>query len=128
MITRDFILRQVRQLAQVLAAVLFHKRDRNLEAARAALAEGLETATGTTLDGLCRLDRPDVLALCTEDGTFSVEYATALAELLAEDEDPAAWKRAAWLYEAARDAGGPVPFDVDMRIALLHAGSAEGKA
>ena len=125
MITRDFILRQVQQLIQVLAAVVLHKRDRNMEAAREALAEGVEQATGAPLADLRTMDQADVVALCTTDGAFAVEYAVALAEVLAEDEDPAAWRRAAWLYIAASEAGGPVPFDVDTRIMLLLAGSAE---
>lgn len=125
MITRDFILRQVQQLVQVLAAVLFHKHNRNAEAAREALAEGVEAATGVSLEAVRAMDRPALLALCTEAGALTVEYAVALAEVLAEDEDPGAWRRAAWLYEAACDAGGPVPFDVDTRIMLLRAGSTE---
>jgi hypothetical protein len=124
-ITRDYLLRQVQQLVQVLAAVLLHKRDRELDAARAALAEGVEAATGLPLATLRTLPRADLLDRCTHGGALAVEYAVALAELLAEDDDPGAWRRAAWLYEAARAAGGPVPFDVDTRIALLRAGSAE---
>jgi hypothetical protein len=125
-ITRDFILRQIQQLAQVLAVVLVRKRTEDEAGAQATLAEGLEAATGVSLEKLRTMDRDALLALCEREGVFSAEWAVALADLLAEDEVPASWERAAWLYEAALAAGGPVPFDVDARIAALRAAGASG--
>jgi hypothetical protein len=121
MITRDFILRQIQQLAQVLAVVLLRRRTEDEAGAQAALAEGLEAATGVPLGALRQVDRPALLALCVRDGAFSAEWAAALADLLAEDGTAAGRERAAWLYEAARAAGGPVPFDVAARDAALRA-------
>ncbi len=88
MITRALLLRELQQFVQVLAVVLFHKRDPG--AAQDALAEGVQTVTGVTLDALHAMDREAVLTL------------------------------AAWLYEAAVEAGGPYPFDVHARIAALR--------
>ena len=120
MITRDFIVRQIHQLAQVLAVVLLHKRAGRQEEAQQTIAEGLEDALGLSLAALYDLDRASLLARCTSGTTFFPEKALALADLLREDATRAGRERALWLYEAARDAGEIVPLDIDARIADLR--------
>ncbi|NNF59102.1 MAG: hypothetical protein HKN04_12780 [Rhodothermaceae bacterium] len=122
MITRDFLLRELERFVQVLAVVLFHKGKRDPHAAQDALAEGFQTVSGTPLDALHAMDCDGVLELAAYEGTFSAERAVALADLLAEDEHALGRERAAWLYRAAFEAGGPVPFDVAERIAALPDG------
>ncbi|WP_420454965.1 hypothetical protein [Rubrivirga sp.] len=119
MIERDFVLRQVSQLAQALAIVLGRRREGDLEGAELVLAEGLVGATGLGLDELRAMSRAEVEALTSEDGLASAEKAVALADLLREDDDADSRRRARWLYEQAVRVGGPVPFDVDARIAAL---------
>ena len=121
MITRDHLLRQIEQLVQVLAVVLFHKRAGQSEAARQALEAGIKLATETDLAALRRLERGALLALCEHGGVFSSEHALALADLLREDAAAASRERARWLYEAVRDAGELAPLDLDERIADLGA-------
>ena len=120
MITRDFLLRQVHQLTQVLAAVLFHKRAGREEIAQEALDEGLRDALGLSLDELLQLRKEELLAVCRHSESLSPEKALALADVLREDESLAGQERALWLYEAARDAGDLVPYDIADRIADLR--------
>lgn len=119
MIERDVLLRQVSDMVRALAAVVAGKRAGQHDEAQQELADGVERALGVTLVDLRRMSEAEVQALVTEDGLVSAEKAVALADLLREDEDPAGRTRARWLYEWARDAGGPVPFDVEDRIADL---------
>lgn len=123
MIERDFILRQVAQLAQVLAAVAAAKRGGDTAGAQVTLADGLRQSVGLGLVELRAMSRAEVEALVTEDGLVSAEKAVALADVLREDADPAGRARARWLYETALRVGGPVPFDVNARIAALPTGA-----
>ena len=120
MITRDFLLRQIHQLVQALATVFFHKRAEQYGQAQEVLTEAVEETLGLPLDQLRQLPREDVLALCATGSAFSPEKAVALADLLREDEAAAGRERALWLYEAALDSGGTVPFDVHERMAALR--------
>lgn len=122
MITRDFLLRELQQFIQILAVVLFHKKQHAPEAAQDALAEGVRTITSLPLETLRAMDRDAVRDLAAYDGLFEAERAVALADLLAEDAHPDGRLRAAWLYEMAVEAGGPYPFDVHERITALRAG------
>lgn len=118
MIERDFVMRQVAELARVLAAVLAGRREGSA-AAQEALADGLDGALGLRLDEIRAMGRPEVEALVTEDGLVLAEKAVALADLLREDAAAAGRVRARWLYELAVRAGGPVPFDVEARLGAL---------
>lgn len=122
MITRDFIVRQIHQLTQVIAVVLFQKRAGHPEAAQQALAEGAEDALGLPLAEVYTLDHDPLLALCRHGDAFFADKALALADLLREDATDAGRIRALWLYEAARDAGDLVPLDIDARIEGLRDG------
>lgn len=121
MISRDFIIRQVEQLTQILAVVLFHKRAGQHDEAQATLDVGLAAATGLGPEALHRLDRPGVLELCSTGGTFHPDKAVALADLLYEDPSAAGRERALWLYDAALETGGAVPLDIHERITSLRA-------
>ena len=120
MIERDFLLRQIQQAIQVLAQVLLQKRDGTPEA-QSALAEGLQLVTGMDAIRLAALSREATLDLATDEGVFSPEMAVSVADLLRESDEPALRARARWLYEAALEAGGPVPHDVMDRIEALPA-------
>ena len=122
MIERDFLLRQVHQLAQVLAVVIGRRGEGDHVEAEEALAEGLRSTLGVRLDVLRAMSRPEVGALVSEDGVISAEKAVALADVLREDAEAAGRVRARWLYEAALAVGGPVPFDVQARLEALPTG------
>ncbi|MEM9998146.1 MAG: hypothetical protein AAF809_10645 [Bacteroidota bacterium] len=119
MFQQDFIVRQVQQLAQVLAQVLFHKRAAEEAEAQDALANGLVAALDLELTTLRTLDRDDLVARFAPAGALSVDTAVALAEVLQEDAEQAGRRRALWLYEAALASGAPVPFGIRERIAGL---------
>ncbi len=120
MIERDHLMRQVQQLAQVLAVLLGLQRAGRSDEAQEALAHGLRDATGRTLGELRDLGRDELLALCSYGDVLSSEQALALADLLREDRSGAGRERALWLYEAVREAGDLAPLDLPERIAALR--------
>ena len=121
MFQQDFILRQIQQLAQVLAQVLVQKRLDEPDEAQEVLAQGLEAATGLTLDALREASREQIAALCGPGEALAGDVVMAVADLLREDASAAGRRRALWLYEAALDVGAAVPFDVHDRMAALRA-------
>ncbi|MEM1118640.1 MAG: hypothetical protein AAGJ11_19195 [Bacteroidota bacterium] len=118
MIERDFLMRQIAQFVQVLAAVVAGKGRGDLAEAQQILEAGLHEA-GLPLAEIRAMSRAEVEALVTEDGMTLPEKAVSLADLLREDAEAAGRVRARWLYQVALDAGGPVPFDVQARIDAL---------
>ena len=121
MIQRDYILRQVHQLAQVLAEVLFRARaDRN-DDAQGTLADGLASALGVEFDEVVAMPREAVVALCTSGDALSGELALALATLLRASDAEGARRRALWLFEAALDSGAAVPVDIFDTLDRLRA-------
>ena len=84
MFSRDTILRQIQQLVQVLARVLFHKSMHAYDEARREIDEALNDLLGLDATGLDALDRIALLARCREMGGWSGEKALALADLLNE--------------------------------------------
>lgn len=119
MIERDFLMRQIAQFVQVLAAVVAGKGRGEYAVAQQTLETGLEDVSGLRLGEIRAMSRAEVEALVTEDGLTLPEKAVALADLLREDAEVAGRVRARWLYVFAVEAGGPVPFDVHERIAAL---------
>jgi 8-oxo-dGTP diphosphatase len=84
MFSRDTILRQIQQLVQVLARVLFHKSMHAYDEARREIDEALNDLLGLDAAGLDALHRVALLARCRELGEWSGEKALALADLLIE--------------------------------------------
>ncbi|MEM0962848.1 MAG: hypothetical protein AAGK21_09975 [Bacteroidota bacterium] len=114
-------MRQIQQLAQVLAQVLVQKRlDRGREA-QDALERGVEAALGLSLDDLHQLGRPTLLAMCEPGEVLYGDTAASAADLLAEDASAAGRQRALWLYEHAIAHGLAVPFDVHDRMDAIQA-------
>ena len=116
MIHKDLILRQVQQLAQALAAVLFNKKERRPDLAEDHMTRALREVFGHDLEALQSLSREGIIELVSPGGVWSADLALALADLLREDGAPESHARAAWLYEAALEAGDLVPLDIHRRI------------
>jgi len=132
MITRDFLMRQIHQMTQALAQVLFKKQVADHDAVQELLEMTLEQVTGFSLAQIRRLSQDELLGLCAADGIVHGDKALALADLLIEaaamqerrDQNEAAYasrERALWLYEAAMQAGGTLPLDIHERLAGLRA-------
>lgn len=109
MITRDYLLRQIQQMVQVLARVFSLKSNQQHEEAVEVIDQAFRDIPG--LEDLFRpdLSRDELLDLCrTEDG-FYANKAAALADLLSEkaslldhkEERKIHFQRSLWLYEAA---------------------------
>ncbi len=105
---RDFLMRQIQQLIQVLLQVMFNKQQGNHEQAETILNEGLKATFDADLDTLLALEEEAFMALCSPSNAFHAELAVALADLLREVGSPAALVRARWLYEASVATGAPI--------------------
>ena len=108
---RDFLMRQIQQLVQVLLQVLFNKQQGNHEEARSVLDEGLKSTFQADLDELLAMDRASFMELCSPSNAFHGGLAVALADLLREEGTEAALQRARWLYEASIATGAPVTLE-----------------
>lgn len=128
MIQRDILLRQVQQLAQILAQVLFHKKEEQVEEAQALIAQGLVEMLGLDVDDLRTRSRDELQALFSDGSRLVEATAIAVADLLREDATEAGRRRALWLYELALHEGATVPYDVVDRIDALRASLADEEA
>ena len=120
MIEKDVILRQVQQLAQALAAILFNKKERRPDLAESHLIRALREVFHRDLDQLRAMQRTELIEMCSPGGVWSADLVLALADLLREDDAPKSHERAGWLYEAALESGDLVPMDIHQRIESLR--------
>ncbi len=109
MISRDFVMRQIHQLAQVLALILFNKRENPEIDPTEIIANGLNDSLGLKLEDVLALDKIQTTDICRKEGHFHPDLAVSVADLLMEDGSEAAQTRALWLYSAAAKAGGTLP-------------------
>ncbi len=127
---QDFILRQIHQLAQVLARVIFLRQSGQHDEALAELRSAFDVA-GVGIERIREMSRPEVIELCSTEAGFSSYKAVAVADLLfqefemldegeAEAVGHASGLRALWLYEASIEAGGILPADGNDRITRLR--------
>ena len=123
MIERDYVMRQVHQLAQVLARVMSLDATRRVVEGEEMLSAAATEITGLDLEGLRQANKTELVTLCTRGDGLSTELAVALADLLLEHSRILSTsgrhaasgdcrERALWLYRAARDAGGTLPLRV----------------
>lgn len=98
---RDFLMRQIQQLVQVLLQVLFNKQEGRHEEAQTILNEGLKATFKADLDELLSMDKDAFMELCSPSSAFHAELAVALADLLRVEGSAAAVDRAQWLYQAS---------------------------
>jgi len=149
MFQKDYLMRQIQQMVQVIAQVLFHRKNDQYAQALEIIDQSLQDLPG--LDEFLRpdLNREEVLAACTDDsGAFNAEKAVVVADVLrekgeilqeghtvdgadaAQGTDPSGtvWLRyAIWLYEAALEKGGSaVPWDIHSKIGRLKEAVGDG--
>lgn len=117
--SRDYVIRQIRQLTMALATLLGKRGALSAAEVANEISASMQGASGVDLERLRLLTRAQVRALCERDGSVNPELAVSMADLLAQDEHEASRLRAAWLYEEALRAGGPVPHDIHDRIQML---------
>lgn len=137
MFQKDYLMRQIQQMAQVIARALFHRRNDEPEEALGVIDQALQDLPGMDKFLHDDLAPDDVLAACTsEDGAFNAEMAVTVADVLREKgeildafgESGTVWLRyALWLYEAALKKGGSaVPWDIHSKIDRLRDEVGEG--
>jgi hypothetical protein len=108
---RDFLMRQIQQLVQVLLQVVTRRRQGDYEEAQSILNEGLEATFNADLDTLLTMEKDDFMALCSPSNAFHAGLAVALADLLREETTVRADERARWLYEASISTGAALSLD-----------------
>ena len=127
MLQRDFIMRQVHQLAQVLARVMSLDIRKTEVDPEVLLSEAVTQVTGMDLERLRRASPDELQSVCSPDGSFSSDLAVALADVLMEDAEirdargepgqaDMARQNALALYRMARDAGGVLPLSILHRL------------
>ena len=130
MIQKDFVLRQIQQLVQVLVQVIQRKDEGREAEALALLGQSLLESLDMQIDDLLDLDKPGLLALCSSEGRLNADLALVMAELLEESgyllekREPNAtaqecFRKALDLYEAIVATASAVPIDVYERISRL---------
>jgi len=112
MFTRDFVMQQIQQLSQVLAAVLMKKKLDLPEEVREVMINGLKEAFGSGLQDILQMDPEGLKDLCSKDEVFLPDLAVALADLLLEEDSEVAEIQAFHLYTMARKSGGTLPLHV----------------
>ncbi len=131
MIQRDFVLRQIQQLVQVLTRVLKLKHEGLGEDVFSVVDTALQDTLGMGVKDITDLPGPDVVALCKENGQLHAQKALVVAELIEAtfDEDAIGqtvlvgrMQSVLALYEALVNSGEAVPFDIYDRIAHLKEG------
>lgn len=123
--SRDFMMRQIQQLVQVLLQVMLKKQQDRPEEARSILNEGLKATFDQDLDSLLAMDQGEFMALCSPRNAFHAELAVALADLLREDASAEAHDRAEWLYKETIQHGAALSLEA---IAWLNGRDARRRA
>jgi hypothetical protein len=131
MFQRDYVLRQIQQLIQVLELVIFKRKADQFEEASDVLNGALKDLFGLDVDEIAGLSDSDVVALCTSGGQLVSDKALVLAEILEEEGQarelrgtslmaPLYFAKALALYEAGLGASGAaLPLDIYDRIRTL---------
>lgn len=130
MITRDFILRQIQQLVQVLARVMMLRSARQEETALQEIDRALSEISGMDVLLHPGLHREDVLATCGTGNDFNPEKALVLAdvlvekaELLREEEGRRQYLQyAQWLFQGVlSNESTAIPLDIYDRMTWIKA-------
>ena len=128
MIQRDFITRQIHQLIQVLAVVLFNKRNQHFEEAGQLVEHTLRDLFALEPAQIASLPEEDLLALCHHGEALNTEMCLALADLLlayAELADEGLvehiLQKTLLLYRTVQETPGAVhPIDLGERIQTVE--------
>ena len=131
MFQRDYILRQIQELIQVIARIMGLRIEGNYEEARSHIAQALKSIWNIHSDEILGLQENELLALCQVNGVFHTDFALALADLLSEDghihrEQQSSemalqsFKQAFVIYELILSHSNATPYDIYDRISRLE--------
>ena len=132
MFQRDFILRQIQELIQVIARIMGLRMEGNYEEARSHIEHTLQTIWNVHREELLLLSEDKLLELCHVNGVFHTEFSIALADLLAEDghiymeqgsknKALACYKQSHILHDIVLAQSEAAPYDIYDRISKLEA-------
>ncbi len=118
--SRDYVMRQVHQLARALATALGKRNAMADVELERTISDAVVAVTGVDLAQLRRASREELVEMCTRDGAFNTDIALGIAELLMVDGSADLSERALWLYQESLRVGGTLPHDIHDRIANLQ--------
>jgi Family of unknown function (DUF6483) len=128
MFQRDYVLRQIQQLIQVLELVIFKRKSDQIEDARDVLNGALKDVFATDIAGIIALSTAELIGLCSSGTHLQAEKAVALAEILEAEaafqphtEQTSKLREHAYeLYSAALHTdGATLPLDIYDRLSSL---------
>lgn len=85
MLHRDYLMRQIEQLGQVLARVLFNKSNQQYDAAIEEIDQAFSNQLGHGLSDLRHLSIDELVTLCSTTEGLSAELTLRVGDLLYED-------------------------------------------
>lgn len=132
MFQRDYILRMIQEIIQVIAQIIGLRKEGSFEEARTHIESALMTIWKIHRNDLVDLSGDKLKELCIVEGAFHTQFAIALADLLKEDgalyEEEGkffhaidSYKQSKLINELVLSMSSEIPFDIYDRIADLEA-------
>lgn len=133
MIERDYLMRQIRQMVQVLQEVLNLRKQGQVDEARQHLQRAFHGLSEEEHGTLRTLSLEETLHFCNRGGSFKPEFAVRVADLLKEEgevlaeqgrleEAQQSWVRALLLYRRAmREQRAALPWNIGASVSGLEA-------
>lgn len=131
MFQRDYILRQIQELIQVIARIMDLRIEGAYEEAHSSLENALASIWNIHRSDLVELTADQLKELCIVEGAFHTQFAVALADLLKEDgllyEEEGkffhakdSFKQSLVINKLVLAHSKEIPFDIYERISLLE--------
>lgn len=131
MLQRDYLMRQIQQLTQVLQRVLFQKQQGQVEEAHRIIQQAIGELDPREEGTLRHRSLHEVVRFCRRDDAFRPDFAMRIADILNEEgelltaqgrprEAQKSYMRALLLYRRAmREEDAAVPLDVGTTLEQL---------
>lgn len=130
MFQRDYILRQIQEVIQVIARIIGLRQEGSYEEARSHIENALSENWKLHRAELIELPEDRLKELCIVEGAFHTQFAIALADLLTEDgliyeeqgkffHAQESFKQAHVINELVLSMSNEIPYDMYDRIANL---------
>lgn len=130
MFQRDYILRQIQELIQVIARIMDLRIEGSYEKAHSHIENALASIWNVHRNDLVELSSEQLKELCIVEGAFHTQFAIALADILKEDgviyEEEGkffhardSFAQALSINELVLSHSNEIPFDLYDRISTL---------
>ena len=131
---RDFVMRQIQNLTQLLQQIIFKKKEQQYDEAKQQLQDAFQRLTKDHPKSFDQLSLKETVDLFTKENNFESELAIAVADLLVEEGDilqaqqfsksQQSYAQALLLYKKSlQDQSSAIPIDIHDKIKTLEADS-----